>query len=207
MLDIYGRASSSNVQKVLWLCEELNLPHRTAHDVPPGKAGTDDYKRLNPTGKIPTLVEPDGFTLWESNAILRYLAAKHAPGSTIWPADLRLRANADRWMDWQACTIAPVATTVLYQTIRAKPETKDPAALASASQASREAAGLLDAQLKGKAYVVGDDFTLADIALGQWVWRYVSLVEQRPAHPHLMAWYARLQGRAPFRKIVMTKLV
>ncbi len=206
MLAIHGRASSSNVQKVLWLCEELGLPYRTVHDVPPGKAGTDDYKRVNPTGKIPTLVEPDGFTLWESNAILRYLGAKHAAG-TLWPDAPRARADVDRWMDWQAFTIAPAATTVLYQTLRASPEAKDPAALAAASQASRDAAGLLDAQLAGKAYVVGDSFTLADIALGQWVWRYVSLVEQRPAQPHLMAWYARLQGRAAYRKIVMTKLV
>lgn len=206
MLEIYGRASSSNVQKVLWLCEELGLPYRTAHDVPPGKAGTDDYKRVNPTGKIPTLVEPDGSTLWESNAILRYLGAKHASG-TLWPGDLRVRADADRWMDWQACTIAPAATTVLYQTLRAKPEEKNPAALAAACQASRDAAGLLDAQLKGKTYIVGDAFTLADIALGQWVWRYVNLVEQRPAQPHLMAWYARLQDRPAYKKIVMTKLV
>lgn len=205
MLKIYGRDTSSNVQKVLWLCEELGLPYETLHDVPPGKAASDDYKRVNPNGQIPTIDE-DGFVLWESNAIVRYLAAKHADG-TIWPADLRVRADADRWMDWQATVLAPPTTIVLYQTLRATPDKKDPAALAAASQTLREKSAILDAALKGKAFVAGDAFTIADLALGQWVWRYVQLVENRPAQPYLMAWYTRLQGREPYRKIVMKKLV
>lgn len=205
MLKIYGRDTSSNVQKVLWLCEELNLPYETLHDVPPGKAASDDYKRVNPNGQIPAIDE-DGFVLWESNAIVRYLAAKHAAGS-IYPNDLRARADADRWMDWQATVLAPHTTVVLYQTLRATPDKKDPAALAAASQALREKSAILDEALKGKAFVTGDAFTMADIALGQWVWRYVELVENRPAQPYLMAWYTRLQGRAPYRKIVMKKLV
>lgn len=205
MLKIYGRDSSSNVQKVLWLCEELKLPYETAHDVPPGKAASDDYKRVNPNGQIPTIDE-DGFVLWESNAIVRYLAAKHASG-TIYPTDLRARADADRWMDWQTTVLAPPTTVVLYQTVRATPDKKDPTAHAVAAQTLREKSAILDEALKGKAFIAGDAFTIADIALGQWVWRYVNLVENRPTQPYLMAWYTRLQGRDPYRKIVMKKLV
>ena len=205
MLKIYGRDTSSNVQKVLWLCEEIGLPYECAHDVPPGKAATDDYKRLNPNGVVPAIDE-DGFVLWESNAIVRYLAAKYATG-TIWPADLRARADADRWMDWQTTALGPHTTVVLYQTLRAPADKKDPAAFAANAQALREKSAILDATLKGKAYVTGDAFTMADISLGQWVWRYVNLVDSRPAQPHLMAWYMRLQGRPAYRKIVMKPLV
>jgi glutathione S-transferase len=205
MLKIYGRDTSSNVQKVLWLCEEMNLPYESLHAVPPGQAASDEYKRVNPNGQIPA-IDDDGFVLWESNAIVRYLAAKHASG-TIYPTDLRARADSDRWMDWQTTVLAPHTTIVLYQSLRVAPDKKDSAALAAACQALREKSAILDATLKGKAFVTGDAFTMADIALGQWVWRYVELVENRPAQPYLMAWYTRLQGRAPYRKIVMKILV
>ncbi len=102
MLVVYGRASSSNVQKVLWLCEELGLPYSTAHDVPPGKAKESaDYAKLNPNGLIPT-IDDDGFVLWESNAIVRYLAAKHSNGA-LFPGDLRVRADAE----WAMVSIPP----------------------------------------------------------------------------------------------------
>ncbi len=206
MLVVYGRASSSNVQKVLWLLEEIGLPYSCAHDVPPGKAKESaDYTKLNPNGLIPTIDE-DGFVLWESNAIVRYLAAKHANG-TIFPADLRVRADADRWMDWQATVLAPQIAVVLMQSVRTPPEKRDNAALAAACQFARDKAGVLDAALAGRNYIAGAGFTMGDIALGQWMWRYVSLVPDRPKHANLEAWYARLQERPAFRKIVMTKLV
>lgn len=206
MLVVYGRASSSNVQKVLWLCEEIGLPYSTAHSVPPGKArDSADYTKLNPNGLIPTIDE-DGFVLWESNAIVRYLAAKHAAG-TIFPADLRVRADSDRWMDWQATVLAPPTAVVLRQAVRTPPDKRDHAALAAACAELRDKAGTLDAALKGRAYLAGPDLTMGDLAVGQWMWRYASLVPDRPAHANLEAWYARLQARRAYRKVVMTPLV
>ncbi len=206
MLVVYGRGSSSNVQKVLWLCEELGLPYSSAHDVAPGKAKESaDYTKLNPNGLIPT-IDDDGFVLWESNAIVRYLAAKHANGS-LFPGDLRVRADADRWMDWQATVLAPPTAVVLLQTIRTAPDKRDNAALATACQTLRDKAGTLDTALAGRSYIAGAAFTMGDLPIGQWMWRYASLVPDRPKHANLEAWYARLQERPAFRKIVMTKLV
>jgi glutathione S-transferase len=173
--------------------------------VPPGKAKESaDYKKLNPNGLIPT-IDDDGFVLWESNAIVRYLAAKHANG-TIFPADLRVRADADRWMDWQATVLAPPVSTVLLQVVRTAPEKRDAAVLAAACQTCREKAGVLDEALAGRSYLAGQAFTMADIAVGQWMWRYANLVPDRPKHANLEAWYQRLQERPAYRKVVMNPL-
>ncbi len=206
MLVVYGRASSSNVQKVLWLCEEIGLPYTSANVVPPGKAKESaEYVKLNPNGLIPAIDE-DGFVLWESNAIVRYLAAKHAHG-TFFPADLRVRADSDRWMDWQATVLAPPTAVVLNQIVRTPPEKRDNAAAETAFRTLREKAGVLDAALKGRDYLAGSALTMGDFAVGQWMWRYASLVPDRPAHANLEAWYKRLQARPAYKKIVMQTLV
>jgi len=206
MLVVYGRASSSNVQKVLWLCEEIGLPYTSANVVPPGKAKESaEYVKLNPNGLIPAIDE-DGFVLWESNAIVRYLAAKHAHG-TFFPTDLRVRADSDRWMDWQATVLAPPTAVVLNQIVRTPPEKRDNAAAEAAFRTLREKAGVLDAALKGRDYLAGNALTMGDLAVGQWMWRYASLVPDRPAHANLEAWYKRLQARPAYKKIVMQTLV
>jgi glutathione S-transferase len=205
MLTIYGRDSSSNVQKVLWLCEELGIPYTSAHAVPPGTAkDSADFLKLNPNGLIPA-IDDDGFVLWESNAILRYLAAKHASG-TLFASDLRVRADADRWMDWQATALAPLMAILLRQIVRTAPDKRDAGAIASASADTCAKALMLESALKGRDFIAGKDFTIADIALGQWMWRYATLVDKRPATPNLTAWYGRLQQRKAFAKIVMTPL-
>lgn len=206
MLTIYGRDTSSNVQKVLWLCEELGLPYKSAHVVPPGTAKESaEFLKLNPNGLIPAIDE-GGFVLWESNAILRYLAAKHADG-TLFPADLRQRADGDRWMDWQATVLAPLMGILLRQCVRTPPEKRDASLIAATAADTCAKIAMLDGALAGRDYIVGKDFTIADIALGQWMWRYVTLVENRPATPNLAAWYGRLQQRKAFVKIVMKPLV
>src|SRR5450631_4370637 len=104
MLKVWGRANSVNVQKVLWTCEELALPYkRIEAGMEYGVVSTPEYKKLNPNAMVPT-IDDDGFVLWESNAIVRYLAAKYGAGS-LWPADPKIRASADRWMDWQQTTL------------------------------------------------------------------------------------------------------
>jgi len=206
MLTIYGRNSSSNVQKVLWLCEEIGLPYTSAHDVAPGAAkNSDAYLKLNPNGLIPAIDE-DGFVLWESNAILRYLGAKHAAG-TLFANDLRSRADADRWMDWQATVLAPLMSVMLRQLVRTPPEQRDAKLIAATAADIRTKVKILDAALAGRAYLAGDAFTIADIAIGQWMWRYVTLVPDRAPTPNLTAWYERLQQRPAFKKIVMQPLV
>src|SRR5690348_9690795 len=104
VLKIWGRANSFNVQKVLWCADELGVPYERV-DLGGPFGGNDDpaYRRLNPNGVVPTIQDGD-LVLWESNAIVRYLAAKHGSG-TLYPSDLAVRADADRWMDWQLTTI------------------------------------------------------------------------------------------------------
>ena len=126
MIKIWGRNTSSNVQKVMWAVGEMELPHQRI-DVGGsfGKNKEPPYLAMNPNGLVPTLEEEDGFTLWESNSIVRYLAAKHA-SRTLEPADLRTRALAHKWMDWQLSVMGPAITPVFWGLIRTPPEKRDP---------------------------------------------------------------------------------
>ena len=133
MRQLLGRANSSNVMKVIWLLEEMGLPYERK-DVG-GKFGgndTPEYRAMNPNGVVPTLVEDD-FVLWESNVILRYLAASHEQGHQFWPRDLHARANVDRWMDWQQTTLGPPMTVVFWGLVRTSPEQRDMAAIGKAA--------------------------------------------------------------------------
>jgi glutathione S-transferase len=128
MLVIWGRNNSINVQKVLWCCEEISLPYeRIDAGGAFGVVNTPQYRKLNPNGMIPTIVD-DGFVLWESNAIVRYLAEKHGTG-TLWPEDRKVRAEADKWMDWKQTTFWPALRPLFMGLIRTPPEKRDPKAL------------------------------------------------------------------------------
>src|SRR5262245_50616582 len=124
MLKVWGRTNSSNVQKVMWAVGELRLTHERI-DVGGeyGALDTDAYGKINPNRRIPT-IDDDGFVLWESNVIVRYLAAKHGAG-TLWPEALTERAVADQWMDWQQTTLAPDMRTVFWGLVRTPPERRD----------------------------------------------------------------------------------
>ena len=116
MLKIWGRNTSSNVQKVMWALAELGLPcERLDVGGAFGKTRDGFYLKMNPNSLVPTLEEEDGFTMWESNSIVRYLGAKHGAG-TLEPADLRERARAQMWMDWQLSVMGPAITPVFWQT-------------------------------------------------------------------------------------------
>ena len=142
MIKIWGRNTSSNVQKVMWAIGEMNLPHQRI-DVGGafGKNQEPAYLAMNPNGLVPTLEEEDGFTLWELNSIVRYLAAKHAD-RTLEPADLRTRALAHKWMDWQLSVMGPAITPVFWGLIRTPPDKRDPEAIAAGKVKSTEAARL-----------------------------------------------------------------
>ena len=200
MLRLLGRANSSNVMKVIWLLEELGLPYqREEYGGAFGKTQTPEYLAMNPNAVVPTLLDGD-FVLWESNAILRYLAAGHAAGTPMWPDTLQARANIDRWMDWQQTTLGPPMTPVFWGLVRTAPEKRDWAAITAAAEKCAKAYGLLEHVLSRQDYVAGPALTPADIAIGVHAHRWISFEGvTKPAHPALHAWYARLLERPAFK--------
>jgi len=200
MLKIWGRTNSVNVKKALWALEELKLPYnRVDAGLQFGVVNTPEYRRLNPNGLVPT-IDDDGFILWESHAIVRYLCAKHAAGS-LWPTGLQVRANADRWMDW-AFTFAAVLRPVFWNLIRTPPDKRDLKAVAEGAQK----AGELDAQLADRPFVAGEALTMGDIPLGCHLQIWFRLDIARPAVPRLQAWFERLCARPAYAKVVDTAL-
>jgi glutathione S-transferase len=201
MLKIWGRANSSNVKKVTWLCEEIGLPYeRIDAGGTFGVVNTPEYRKLNPNGLVPTIDE-DGFILWESNAIVRYLAAKHAAG-TLWPTDLRVRADADRWMDWCSTTLAPAFIPVFMALVRTPPEQRKPEVIENGTKKTAEVLARLDAALAGRKFVIGEQFSIADIAFGGVTYLINNVAFDRPKLANFDAWYARISARPAFRKVV-----
>jgi glutathione S-transferase len=205
VLRIWGRSNSINVQKVLWCCGELDLRYRRV-DVggPFGGNREPEYLRLNPNGLVPTISD-EGFVLWESNAIVRYLAARHGMG-TLCPEDLAERADADRWMDWQMGTLWASFRPAFVGLIRTPREKRDPDYIATAISKTSENLAMLDAHLAARDYVTGPVFTMADIPLGVTAYRWFNLEIERPPMPNLEAWYERLCARSPYEAAVMLPL-
>lgn len=205
MIRIWGRQSSVNVQKVLWTCDELGIPFER---IDAGGAfsnlRTDSFRALNPNARIPVL-EDAGFILWESNAIVRYVAATYGAGR-LCPLDSRARADAERWMDWQLTEILPSMRTLFFQLIRARDDEKDPAGLEASRIAAEASWRLLDGHLRGRQFLAGDSLSIADIPLGTFLYRWMALPIERPALPALTAWFERLAARPPYVRNVMRPL-
>ncbi|MDL5364735.1 glutathione S-transferase [Xanthomonas sp. NCPPB 2654] len=205
MLKIWGRHNSSNVRKVLWCAEEAGVPYASIQ-VGGAFGGTDDphYRAMNPNGLVPA-IEDDSLALWESNAIVRYLAARYASG-TLYPGDPAARALGDRWMDWTTSTFAGPFRDLFWGTLRTAPEARDEARIAAALARSGELLALADAALAQQPWLSGAQFAMGDIPLGSFVYAWFEMPIERPALPHLQDWYARLQQRPAYRKGVMTPL-
>ena len=203
---VWGRATSSNVMKVLWGLDELALPfERLDAGGAFGKTDTPAYRGMNPTGLVPTLREGD-FTLWESNAILRYLCAAHAPVSPLWPVDAQARANIDRWMDAQQTTLNRPMSQVFWGLVRTPPDKRDLPAVGLAIQDTAKAWTMVEAQLAKHAFIAGADFTLCDISWGVHAHRWFGmdyLGLERPEFPALRAWYDRLRERPAYQRHVV----
>jgi glutathione S-transferase len=198
MLKIWGRKTSSNVQKVMWALGELGLAcERIDIGGPFGKNNEPPYLALNPNGLVPTM-EDGGFVLWESNAIIRYLAREEGK-HTLEPADPKTRASADRWMDWQSFTLAPAMTTAFVGLIRTPPEKRNHEAIYISKTQTTEAIKILDAQLGKTACVAGDAFSMGDIGVGVMAYRYWQLVPDHPPLPHLRRWYDTIAARKSFK--------
>jgi glutathione S-transferase len=204
MLKIWGRNTSSNVQKVMWAIGEMGLAHQRI-DVGGsfGKNNEAPYLAMNPNGLVPTLEEEDGFLLWESNSIVRYLAAKHK-ATVLEPVELKARGLASQWMDWQLSVLGPAITPVFWGLIRTPPEKRDPSAIENGKVKTIAAAKMLDTQLGKAKFVAGDNFSYGDIPVGIMIYRYVNLVPERPKLAHLERWYAALSERKAFRDHVLS---
>lgn len=200
---VWGRATSSNVMKVLWGLGELNLPFERI-DVGGsfGKTDTTEYRAMNPTGLVPTLQEDD-FTLWESNVILRYLCHAHAPHSLLWPQDPHERANIDRWMDAQQTVLNRPMGVVFWGLVRTPADKRDPAAIAQGVADAAKAYGMIEPLLGKHPYIAGADFTLADIPWGVHAHRWFNMDFDRPALPNLRAWYDRLCERPAYKQHIV----
>ena len=194
MLTIWGRLSSVNVQKVVWCAEELRLAYRRI-DVG-GKFGGNDtpaYRAMNPNGLVP-VIDDAGFVLHQSNAIVRYLAAREN-ATSLWPVDLRRRADVDRWMEWQSNEYTPAMRDVFWQLVRL-PEGERDAGIVEASRAKGERfSAVLDAHLAEREWISGDAFTVADLVNGCAAHRWLHLPMAREPRPHLERWYASLVAR------------
>ena len=202
MIEVWGRANSVNVQKVLWCLGELEVPF-DRYDAG-GLYGVNkepDFLARNPTGLVP-LLSDDGFDLWESNTIVRYLAARHGAGS-LCPDDPADRALSEKWMDYQLGTVFPAFRDAVLGLIRTAPENRDQDRIAASVRATAGTLAVLDAHLEDRAYVAGDSLTVGDLALGSTVYRWLTLEINRPPLPNLEAWHERLTERPPYREHVM----
>ena len=202
MLKIWGRTDSYNLQKVMWCVAELGIEHQRI-DAGGAFGVTDgpEYLAMNPNGRVPT-IDDDGFVLWESNAIIRYLAALHGIG-TLYPEDPRRRADADRWMTWQSATVGRNMRGLIHAMFNPPPERRDRAAAAPMVDTAIAHWAILDGQLDGRAFVLGPEFTMADIPMGAYALRWFEMDIARPTMPYLEAWYARLRDREAYRTHVM----
>lgn len=202
MIKVWGRRDSSNVQKVVWCCDELGVVFERV-DLGGAFGGNKEkpYLDLNPNGLVPT-IQDGNFILWESNSIMRYLVDKYGQGRLL-PTTPEGRADANRWMDWQLTTLGPAMVPLFWGLVRTPVEKRDPNALQSALEKSIRAWGMLDSQLAKSAYVAGADFTIGDIPLGVWAYRWFNLAIERPKLPNIDDWYERLGERRPFQTHIM----
>jgi glutathione S-transferase len=206
MLKILGRNSSINVMKVLWACEELGLPF-TRVDVGGAFAfkNAPDYLKLNPNGRVPT-IDDNGFLLYESNVIVRYLASTYGGGKLL--PEGKSRWVGEQWMDWQQTTLGPQMTPVFWGLVRTAPEKRDMAAIHAGAKALAELWPFVDAHLSQHAFIAGDRFTMADIPLGCMAYRWYAFEGiERPKLANVERWWKRLAERPGYQKYLFLPMV
>jgi glutathione S-transferase len=202
-MHVLGRTTSINVQKVLWIINELDLPH-DQQDLGGAFGGldSDEYGAMNPTRKVPTLQDGD-LVLYESNAIVRYLAANHG-GGVMAGEDTAQAARADMWMEWYQNNLNPHITTLFHQTVRMPQADRDPAMKDRALAAMTDHLAIAEAQLAKTPFIVGERLTMGDIPLGACLHRYYTMQIDRPDLPRLAAYFDRLGQSQAYRRTVMT---
>lgn len=201
MLTVWGRNNSTNVKKVLWCLEELGISYQRI-DVGGqyGKLNDPLYRSMNPNGLIPCL-QDDDFILWESNTIVRYLAAQYGDG-TLYLPDARLRASAEKWMDWATSGMAEPFKAVFIGLVRTPPEQQDKVKIAQGMTQLNTLMAIADQALEKQAYLSGDKFGIGDIPLGCLAYAWFNLSIERPPLPNVERWYQRVSQRAAFQKVI-----
>lgn len=196
-ITIWGRKSSANVQKALWALEEVGQPfERIDAGGRYGVVDTDDYAKMNPNRLVPVMQDGD-LLMWESSAIVRYLAATYGAGN-LWPEDPKARAVCDQWSDWANTTFQPAWIAVFGLIVRTPPSLLDPAKVDAMVAAAAPKFAMLDARLGEAPYVGGEDFTYADILTGICLYRWTTLEFEHPHFPNVDAWHERLKQRKGF---------
>jgi glutathione S-transferase len=214
-LTIWGRANSVNVQKVLWCLSELDLAYeRIDAGMQFGKNNEAPYLAMNPNGRVPTLVDGD-YVLWESNSVMRYLCTAYGQGrnegtgegsvkgSPIYPASPKARAGVDRWLDWTLSTLQPVDRPVFWALVRTAPEKRDMVAIQKDVDAEAVVWRIVEAQLATRRFIEGDQFTIADIALGAYARRWLGVEGvTKPNLPNVERWFAQFAARPGFVRFI-----
>ncbi len=199
MLKIWGRTNSINVQKVLWTCAELGLPFtRIDAGMQFGVNDTPEYRAMNPNGLVP-LIDDDGFLLWESHAIVRYLARRHGKGS-LWPSEPRIAADADRWMEWYSTTLWNHMKPVFWNLVRTPPERRNLAEVEDNRVKLARYLAIADAHLASREYFSGSALTIADIPHAVLAHRWFNVPIERPNLPHYRRWFDTVSARPGFQR-------
>jgi glutathione S-transferase len=203
MLKIWGRRNSINVQKAMWAIGKLAVPHQHIDAGGPfGGLDTDEFGAMNPNRRVP-VIDDGGTVVWESHAIVRYLAAKYGVGS-LWPEDAGLRERADMWMEWTTADLQPAFVGGVFWNFYRTPENlRNWNAIRQGIARSAILFRMLDHHLEGRSFVAGDTLTIGDIATGVQLYRYFELEIDRPDLPNVKSWYDRLKDRPAYREHVM----
>lgn len=206
-LTIWGRSNSVNVQKVLWCLGELDVAYeRIDAGMQFGRNHEPEYLAMNPNGRVPTLVDGD-YVLWESNSVMRYLCMAHGKGTPIYPEAPRRRAAVDRWLDWTLSTVQPVDRPVFWALVRTPKEKQDMAQIQKDADAEAPVWAIADRRLSTRRHLEGDDFTIADIAVGAFARRWLGFTGiNKPRYEHVERWYADIAARPSFSKQLATPM-
>ncbi|AID24442.1 glutathione S-transferase family protein [Salmonella bongori] len=204
MITLWGRNNSTNVKKVLWTLEELELPYDQI--LAGGKFGVNqdaDYLAMNPNGLVPLLKDDEtNLLLWESNTIVRYLAAQYGQ-NRLWVDSPARRAEGEKWMDWANQTLSPSHRVILMGLVRTPPEKRDRAAIEAGIEKCDSLFALLDDALARQPWFSGENFGTGDIAIAPFVYNLLNVGLNWTPRPNLERWYQQLTERPAFRKVVM----
>lgn len=204
MLTIYGRATSSNVQLVMWAIGEMGLVYeRLDYGHVHGGTKTPEYRAMNPRGLVPVLRDGD-LVVWESAAILRYIASAYGDGGAFWPADPAARARVDMWAEWGKNELSQAFTApIFWPRVRTAAKDRDEAALSAAIARFEAHLDILEPHLEGRGFVIGEALTTADIVIGHVLFRWFDIDIPRRARPNIEAYYHRLTQRPAYQQHVM----
>lgn len=205
MLTIWGRKNSNNVKKVLWCAGELGLSFthiNAGGDY--GKVNDAAYRALNPNGLVP-LLQDDDFVLWESNTIVRYLAAKFGQ-PPFYPQDLQARAAAEKWMDWQIAPITAPFRTLFWGIVRTEPAQRNHPQIEAAINELEQHFDIVEQTLANQPYLSGETFSIGDIPLGTFIYAWFEMPIKRQSRPHMERWYQQLCTRSAYQNAVMLPL-